>query len=284
MALTLSPKDRAKIATKLGARAAEQDIDLALNVVDALLALWRRNAPHAPEFKYDVAALGTDDTLTIVWKRGIVTLDVDAFDALAHLSTRFDGARLDVERVWLRVTFGAFAATAPSHRVTVPRSRKRRRRDFDYAAARIGDTDDQASLERLVDDVYALEPIMPALAIVVEPIVDRRALFTVAEEATASETDVEGAAPEGARIGYSLYFGNLPASLDCTRLVELVNRQRHPNVLRAYVWFRGNGADPLLVINVRRPNELSASDTAGCTAVRAYCPRTTDSTLQTNRR
>jgi len=278
--MSISPHEREKVARRLGAPAAEQDVDLVVNVLEALAGIFQRATPARSDFKYDVAAMDAPESpLVLSWTRGLALLRAADVEALVRVSARFESASVDVERGRLELEFSSYAAPR-RERGAPAQHRKRRRRDFDFGAARVSDEDDRASLERLVDDVYASEQLMPALSIGLEPIVDRRAPLACDD---ASETDVEGAAPEGARIGYSLYFGALPR-LSAELLTRLVDRRRHPNALDAYVWFRGDALEPLLVVNVRRPNELSAADAPGSTAVAAYRPHSLDVSARRVRR
>lgn len=62
-------------------------------------------------------------------------------------------------------------------------------------------------------------------------------------------------------------------ALDCRLLATLTDRQHHPNVLSARFIVVDPSSSLLLTVNVRRVNELAASDAQGNALVRDALPR-----------
>lgn len=182
----LCDADRRKIEAKLGSKATPADVDLATNIV----ALFAEYAGNDEPVKHSQSIDG--GILSVRWKL-VARVPSTLVNALLALSSRITSIELDLGNRQLNViaaasnVAAAAAAAAPSQQ----RRRKRRRIDFDFGALHIDDVDDRRALESLIDDVYAQSPLMPSLAIGVEPLVDRRGggggALTSADDATENE-------------------------------------------------------------------------------------------------
>lgn len=180
----LCDDDRRKIEAKLGPAATPADVDLATNIV----ALFVEEADTAA-VKHSESIDGVTGVVSVRWKL-IARVPSTLVNALLALSSRIVSIELDIAGRQLSVAT-AVGGGGGGAVVASTRRRKRRRVEFDFDSLHIDDADDRRALESLVDDVYALSPLMPSLSIGVEPLVDRRATAAAAADAADDTTENE---------------------------------------------------------------------------------------------